>query len=538
MKKTFITMLTLILILLIPLPFAIAKTEMVALNFDQVDVTLFLKTMSEITGKSFIISNKVKGQISFMSSKEVPVDKVYDIVLAILQVSGFYTVPGKDNVVYVYPAQEALKMSGSIYYGTDLLKLEKELIVTQIIPMLYSNASEILNVVRPLFGNDLLLTAYPRINVLIANGTVEKVNLLLSMVQFLDREIPTQPSDIHIYNLENADAESIAQTLSTLSSSIPARKASGPQPPAKQQAFTERFRVVPNKATNSIIIICAPQDYESIKNIIEELDTKREQVLVEALIVEITLDDDESLGFDWNALIDVGTGIDALAASNTGLMRESLQTGGLAGLTIGLLNGTLPSVWAILNANRENTDFKILSTPQIVTLDNQEAIITIGEQIPFLTSSRVDEQNNVISTYDYKDIGIVLKLTPQINKKGYITMNINQQVKKLVEGTTVLENPSVYNREITSRITVKNERTIVIGGLIRDDNVVVEQKVPLLGDIPLLGLFFRKNTKQRVRTNLLVFITPHIVTTDESIEAITKQKKQEQESFRELQRKK
>jgi len=535
MKK--ISIIVLLFMLFFP-PYSIkAKTEMVTLNFDQVDINLFLKTMSEITGKSFVISGKVRGQISFVSSKEVPVNKVYDIVLAILQVSGFYAVPGKDNIVYVYPAQEALKMAGDIYYGTDFLDIEKDIIITQIIPMIYANAAELLNVVRPLFGNELLLTAYTGTNVLIANGSVEKINLLLSMVQFLDKEIPREQSDIHIYRLENADAESMAQTLNTLAGSIPARKEPGPQPPGQPQALTERFRVVANKATNSIIIICAPQDYESIKKIIQELDTKREQVLVEALIVEITLDDDESVGFDWNALIDVGEGVDAVAAFNSGLMQQSIQTGGLSGLTIGLLNGTIPSVWAILNANRENTDFKILSTPQIVTLDNQEAIITIGEQIPFLTSSRVDEQNNVISTYDYKDIGIVLKLTPQINKNGYITMNINQQVKKLVEGTTVLENPSVYNREITSKITVKNERTIVIGGLIRDDTVVVEKKVPLLGDIPILGLFFRKNSKQRVRTNLLVFITPHVVTTDEAIETMTRQKKEEQESFRDLQRK-
>jgi len=110
-------------------------------------------------------------------------------------------------------------------------------------------------------------------------------------------------------------------------------------------------------------------------------------------------------------------------------------------------------------------------------------------------------------------------------------MDINQQVKKLVEGTSVLENPSVYNREITSKITVKNERTIVIGGLIRDDNVEVEQKVPVLGDIPILGLFFRKKTKNRVRTNLLIFITPHIITNESDMIKITEEKRKAQEKF-------
>ncbi len=110
-------------------------------------------------------------------------------------------------------------------------------------------------------------------------------------------------------------------------------------------------------------------------------------------------------------------------------------------------------------------------------------------------------------------------------------MDINQQVKKIVEGTMLLENPSVYNREITSKITVKNERTIVIGGLIRDDTVKIEQKVPLLGDIPLLGLLFRKEVEQRIRTNLMIFITPHIITQDEAIQRITQKKRAEQDEF-------
>jgi general secretion pathway protein D len=528
MRKPLVTVFAFFLLIMMAVT-AAAQQESVTLNFDNVEIPLFLKTMSEITGKSFVLSEKVKGRISFVSSEDVPVDAVYDIVISILRAQGFIAVPQEEGIVHIYPAQEALKLSGSIYYGTEPTPVEKDVIITQIVPLKNAAANEIANVVRPLFPNVLLLTAYHRTNVLIANGASATINLLLSMIKLLDTPIPTEISDIHIYNLENSNAETMAQTLSNLASTIPVRKEKTPEESAAP--FIERFKIVANKETNSLIIISAPGDYEKIRGIIRELDLKREQVLVEALIVEITLDDDESLGFDWNAIIDTGTGVSAVAASNTGMMAESMATGGLSGLTVGLLNGTVPSVWAILNANKEKTNFKILSTPEIVTIDNQEAIISIGEQIPFLTSSRVDENNNVISTYDYKDIGIVLKITPHINKNGYITMEINQQVKKLVEGTTILQNPSVYNREITSKITVMNERTIVIGGLIRDDTVNIEQKVPLLGDIPLLGLLFRKDTKQRIRTNLMIFITPHIVTEDFAAQRITEKKRTEQQEF-------
>ncbi len=504
----------------------------VSLNFDDVDIAVFLKTMSEITGKSFVISNNVKGTISFVSSKEVPADKVYDIVLSILAAKGFTAVPGENNVVRIFPSQEALRMSGRIFYGTGPPEEKVEGIFTQIIPLTFADAATILNAVRPLFPNELLITAYTRTNALLVNGDMKNISLLLNMVKFLDTALPTEQSDIHIYKLENANAEELAATLSALASSIPVQQKEAKQkPPAEQSAFSERFKVVANKETNSLIIISAPQDYEKIEGIIKGLDVKRDQVLVEALIVEISLNDDQIFGFDWSAIIDTPYDADAVASSNTGLYAEGLQTGGLPGLTVGLLNGTLPNVYAILNANRENTNLKILSTPEIVTVDNHEATINISEQIPFLTSSRVDEQNNVIQTYDYKDIGIILKLTPHINKNGYITMEIEQQIKKLVESTRTLENPSVYKREITSKVTVKDERTIVIGGLIRDDVTNIEQKVPLLGDIPLLGLLFRKQIKQRTRTNLLVFLTPHIITEDTDIERITEKKRSEQEQF-------
>jgi general secretion pathway protein D len=511
-----------------------AKTDKVVFNFDDVDISVFLKTMSEITGKSFVLTDKVRGKISFVSSKDVPAEKVYDVVLSILRAQGWVAVQGENNIVQIFPAQEALKMSGKIFYGTEQSAEKPDSIITQIIPLQYASAAEVLNVIRPLFAADVLLSAYPTTNVVIANGVPPTINLILSIVQFLDTQVPTKQSDIHIYNLENSDAETMAKTLASLASNIPVQQDKQPQPKppsAEGGLFAERFRVVASKETNSIIIISAPQDYEKILQIIKELDVKRNQVLVEALIVEITLNDDRSFGFDWRALIDTGIDVDAIAQSNTGLVQESIQTGGLAGLTVGLLNGTIPTVYAILNANKQNTNFKIVSTPEVVTVDNNEATINISEQIPFLTSSRVDEVGNVIQTFDYKDIGISLKITPHVNKNGYITLDIKQQIKKIVEGTSALANPSVFNREVTSRVTVKSERTIVLGGLIRDDTTTVEKKVPLLGDIPLLGLLFRKKSKTTERTNLMIFITPHILTEDQSISDVTEKKRQEQETF-------
>ena len=506
---------------------AFAKQTKVAMNFDEVDISIFLKTMSEVTGKSFVVSDKVKGKISFVSSQDVPQNKVYDVVLAMLMASGFYAVPGENNIVHIYPTQEALKMSGRIFYGSDLHEEKVEGIITQIIPLKFAVANTVVNVVRPVFSTDLLITAYQRTNAVIANGNVRTINLLLSMISFLDTEIAQEQSDIHIYHLENSDATTMAQTLQSMSSGIPARKDQQQAAAPEAGFFRERFRVVPNVETNSLIVIGAPQDWEKIERIIKQLDKKRQQVLVEAMIVEIDLEDDQDLGFDLRALIDIGYGADSIVAFNSGIAQESVQTGGVPGLTIGLLKGDF-DMYAILAANRENTNIKILSTPQIVTLENHEAIINITEQIPFVTGSRVDDQNNVIETIEYRDVGILLKLTPHINEKGYITMDINQTIQKIIEETRELASPSVFNREITSKVTVKDSRTIVIGGLIRDDTQFVEQKVPILGDIPLLGLFFRRTKKQKLRTNLMVFITPTIITEDDKITQATEERREAQ----------
>ncbi|MCK4924381.1 MAG: hypothetical protein KAS61_05375, partial [Spirochaetes bacterium] len=151
---------------------AFAKQAKVAMNFDEVDINIFLKTMSEVTGRSFVVSDRVKGKISFVSSQDVPQNKVYDVVLAILMASGFYAVPGENNIVHIYPAQEALKMSGRIFYGSDLHEEKVEGIITQIIPLKFANANTVVNVVRPVFSTALLITAYQRTNAVIANGNV------------------------------------------------------------------------------------------------------------------------------------------------------------------------------------------------------------------------------------------------------------------------------------------------------------------------------------------------------------------------------
>jgi len=191
----------------------------------------------------------------------------------------------------------------------------------------------------------------------------------------------------------------------------------------------------------------------------------------------------------------------------------------------------IPNVGMIIQAYQSTSGFNILSTPQILTLDNQEAKILVGSNVPFITSSRVTEQDTVVRSYEYRDVGIELTITPHIGKQNLVRLDIHQKVESLVPSTG--EAPTTTKREAETTVSVEDGSTIVIGGLIRDDKTEVLHKVPLLGDIPILGLLFRRREVTSERRNLLIFITPHIIREKARIEEITRQRQESLDDFRE-----
>jgi general secretion pathway protein D len=189
-----------------------------------------------------------------------------------------------------------------------------------------------------------------------------------------------------------------------------------------------------------------------------------------------------------------------------------------AGIKIG---GVLfPNIGAVLNAYQNDTDVRILSTPQLLTLDNEDAEITVGENIPYVArqDTGVVGSTTNYSSYEYKDIGVTLKVTPQINKEGFVRMKIDQTVTKIVNQSATVDaagskvlTPTTLNRKAKTTVVVKSGETVVIGGMIQDDSDKGTGKVPLLGDIPLLGWLFKTRASSNTRTNLFVFITPRII---------------------------
>lgn len=271
--------------------------------------------------------------------------------------------------------------------------------------------------------------------------------------------------------------------------------------------LTNQITVIPDQNTNSLIIVSSPDQVELIKNILNQLDRIPEQVMIETIIVEATLDASSKLGIEWNYSQSkpFGTpGTSGTSGTGFGLANANpILQGFRYTLTGGALTG-------FMNALATDKKFQVLSTPRIFTSNNAQAQINISQRVPYVLSSRTDANNNLTFTYAFEDVGIILTVTPRITSNGYVTMEVNQTANDL-QGFTDFNAPIINQREADTTVSVKDGETIILGGIIRDTVTSTVKKIPLLGDIPLLGNLFKSTDKSKVKTELLVFLTPRVV---------------------------
>ena len=271
--------------------------------------------------------------------------------------------------------------------------------------------------------------------------------------------------------------------------------------------LTGQITAIPDPNTNSIIVVGNPDSAALIKQILEQLDRIPEQVMIETIIVEANLDSTNKLGVEWNYTSTGQFGTPGQTGTVGTNFNQATANPALQGFryTLGGANLT-----AFMNAIQTDSKFQILSTPRIFTSNNTQAQINISQSIPYVTNSRIDANGNTIFNYAFLDVGIVLTVTPRITANGYVTMDVNQTANDL-QGYTTFDAPIVNQREADTVVSVKNGETIILGGIIRNSVSSTTNKVPILGDIPLLGQLFRTNSKISNKTELLVLLTPRIV---------------------------
>lgn len=409
-----------------------------------------------------------------------------------------------------------------------------------------------------------------RTNSLLVVGTRSEMDRFKELVAKLDVPTDTPQEKIHVYYLEYADSEELASTLSSLVGSpmdFVARgqedrteaggtatqrvrtavrnisntvNRAGGEGEAVEGQFEAEVTITPDAPTNALVISASQSDYNTLKKVISKLDIRRPQVNIEAMVLELGVRKNHEFGFEFRSIskditepgmtffggtnLAGGSGINA--ATGAGQAGAIPGAGALAipGVIVGAADGTIQfgdvtflNLAAFVRAIKTDNDINILSQPHLTTLDNEEAEIVVANNLPFRTGTS-QTTVSTLSTIERKDVGLTLRITPQINESDYVRLKIEQEISQVVDSPTGLDvsdvGPTTSKRTANTSVVVKNNQTAVIGGLMSHDEVRTESKVPILGDIPVLGWLFRSSTMRDLKTNLLLFVTPHIMRDD------------------------
>ncbi|MDZ4185589.1 MAG: type II secretion system secretin GspD [Desulfuromonadales bacterium] len=388
--------------------------------------------------------------------------------------------------------------------------------------------------------------AYPRANAIIVMAEAEELETIRTLVRSLDRKESSGRSNINVFYLENADAESLAKTLNEIISGVRKTK----PVPGQATGPTEPVTITADKSTNSLIISAIPEDYEALQAVVRQLDIKRKQVYVEALILELSMDDTLKLGTSLqgagttsNGVLfgtsnQVSPGLGTFVPNSAGIPSLLTQTveGIVAGGIFNMIDVTgadgtvirVPAFSALISLSKTNSDINILAAPRLLTLDNEEAQIIVGSNVPIITSrltSGASTDLNQSVSVERKDVALTLRFTPQITEGKLVRLKVFQETTDIASNSVGDVNqvgPTFTKRLLQNTVVAQDGKTVVLGGLIGNSTQEVTTKVPLLGDIPFLGWLFKRKSTVEKKTNMLIFITPYIIRDDDDLIAITR----------------
>jgi len=402
--------------------------RMVALDFDNVDLPVMVKFISELSGKNFVIDEQVRGKVTIFSPVKIPASKAYDVFISVLEMKGFTVI-----------------QTGAVY---------------QILPFAASPPNR----------------------------------------------------SMHLYTLQNTVAEEISQVITSLVS----RAAQPMRPKSKgSDEISGPVQIVIDKTTNQLIITASDDDYAIVEKTIKSLDKKRRQIYVEAVVMEMSAEKSREIGTDLSAIFgavpSVGSDLSILGAFNTTDIAGQAELLSGAKAISGIENFSVRPINArtFLKALQTSSDVNVLSTPQILTSDKQKAELSVAENVPFKGATNNVAGGAQTVTVERKDVGVILRLTPTVMENSQIKLDLYQEISSVIRETT--DGPVTAKRSASTTVVVRDGQTAIIGGLLADSIKITERKVPILGDIPILGYLFKVKTKKIEKTNLLIFVTPHIM---------------------------
>ncbi len=569
-----------------------AQQADVTLNWKDADIRTVVEAVSEVTGKNFILDPRVTGKVTLLSSSPMSSDAFYEAFLSILQVHGYVAITSGD-LIKILPDATARQFAGPIgtagAAGPDDMTTQviqvKNIAATQLVPILRplipqyghlvahagsnmliisdraanvarmvsiirridmasdsdievialqnASASETVRIITALTQSQRAdgapmstsLAADARTNSILIGGDKSERLRLRTLIAHLDTPLK-HGGNTQVRYLRYADAENLAGKLQTHFSN----QAAGAAGQSATAGTADSVSVWSDVQTNAIVISAPPKMMRSLMQIVDKLDIRRAQVLVEAIIAEVIIDKTKELGVSWaiggngdNAPIgmtnfpDFGAGVVQLGAAAggdivdpTGLIGEGLTLG------IGRVNDTGVSFAAILRALQGDADTNIISTPSIVTTDNEQATLTVGQEVPFVTGSysntgSVGGAVNPFQTINREQIGVKLTITPQINETDSLVLDISQEISSIAQSAAGAVDLITNQRTIETTVIVDDGEILVLGGLLEDALRESDQRVPILGSIPLIGALFRVRKTDKIKTNLMIFIRATIL---------------------------
>ncbi len=626
------------------------------INLRDADLTAFINSVADITGKNFAVDPRVRGNVTVISNKPLNKDEVYDLFLGVLNVNGVVAIPS-GNTIRLVPDSN-VKNSGVPYDNRNNARGEQ--VVTRVIWLENTNPNDLIPALRPLMPQFAHMAAVQGTNALIVSDRASNIYQLETIIRNLDG---TGQNDLEAINLEHSQADEIIEQLEAMSATGSAKDYAGARvrviadgrtnrilikgdvtsrkrlrnmiemldiPSADRLGGLKVFKlkyasaknlseilqglvtgqavnssennsssgsltnntnsqdsnsntsssgssistpsitlnngsnrnnqnnissfnargvsIIADSSQNSLVVKAEPQLMREIEAAIQQLDVRREQVLIEAAIIEVAGDDADQLGVQW-ALGDLSSGVGLVNFSNVGAGIANLAAGYLSGGSTGLASalagsknlgsvigvgdyregsdGSRKLYGALIQALKANTKSNLLSTPSIVTMDNEEAYIVVGQNVPFVTGSVSTGSGGTVNPYtsvERKDVGVTLKVIPHVGEGGSIRLEVEQEVSAVQENKGQAQDLITNKRAIKTSVLAEHGQTVVLGGLISDNSVHSRQSLPGLGSLPGIGRLFRADSKSTEKRNLLVFIHPTIIGDKADVRKLTQQR--------------
>lgn len=561
-------------LLSVPVVAPAQQGQTIRINYVNAELADVIRSLAISMGVNVVLADVPSRRITFQTPEPVPAAQAGTVLEGILEAQGLVLVQ-TGPVAQVMP-EDKRPSTGPIHMGKDISNPPPLGLITQIVPLDYVRADEAVQLLAKVQSKMARVEVVPRSNAILITDRGVNVARYLDVLRPIDVKTAGESGlSTYVYPLKHASAVELAQTLGQLfgvtvaqvqprqrvqalegkglsnslsqfrqqeTQSVQQRLATpaGEVPNAPVDTTQSNARnsgglvggtmIVPDQATNSLVIRTAPPNFSVLQETIDRLDMRPPQVLLEVLIAEINLDKTTAYGINWQLYTHAGLQGDSTRGVLGGFGSQSFggdSLTSLGGLGVRVISLASLNVRSILQAIASHTNVRVLSAPRVLALNNEQARILVGSEVPFTSATISGITSSVDQVVEYRDVGTQLTVLPTVNNDGYVTLRLLQEVSELSTTTVAAaqNSPIITTREAETSAIVKTGRTVVIGGLISGSRTNIESGIPILSDIPLIGGLFKNRSVDKQKQELAIFLTPYVVYNDEQADSLMEQER-------------